>query len=546
MAELYIEQPGLAPITLPVAGNTILLGRAEDNDAVLLADEVSRHHAKIECRAGRIVLIDLKSMNGTYVNRQRIVERVLSHQDDIWLGSKCHIVYRDPEGLGCVMAPRTPTQDSSIIQDLNLIRAEMDRIGNSMTMIGRRGLSDASTTRVIEVDTGKELLSMSRAYRRLAALYDASKLMASEFDLDRRLSEMLDKVMEVMEAERGFVLLRDDQAGRLTVKVARQMGHELHAGSPSMGIAEKAADKGEPVLMASRDQDDRFGGRASIIQQAITSAMCAPLKTEGRIIGSIYLDTSRPGAVFSNEDLELFTSLAAQSAMAIENVRLYEKMVTTEKRRANLGRFLSPAIVEQVMKHDTALQLGGDKHTVTTMFCDIRGFTQIAERLTPTELVMMLNQHFTAMTEIIFTYAGTLDKFIGDEIMAVFGAPIAAADDAERCVRAAMAIQAKNEDLNALRETGGQPTFEIGIGINTGETVAGYVGSPDRMEFTVVGDSVNVARRFCSIAGPGQVVVGETTYEIIKDKAEARPTGSVLLKGKSAPKHGYEILRMKS
>jgi adenylate cyclase len=486
-------------------------------------------------------------MNGTYVNRQRIVERALTHQDDIWLGSKCHITYNDPHGLVCTASTGAEhANSSSIVQDLDQIRAEMDRIGNSMTLIGRQGPTSKIEAPATPLADPTELLNMSRAYRRLAALYEASKLMASEFDLERRLSEMLDKVMEVMEAERGFVMLREDDSGGLAVKVARQMGHELQAGSPSMGIAEKAARDGEPVLMANRDHDDQFGGRASVIRQAITSAMCAPLKTEGRVIGSIYLDTSRAGAVFSNEDLELFTSLATQCAMAIENVRLYKEMVEAEKTRANLGRFLSPAIVEQVMKHDTRLQLGGDKHIVTTLFCDIRGFTAIAERLTPGELVMMLNQHFTAMTEIIFRFAGTLDKFIGDEIMAVFGSPIATPNDAELCVRAALDMQRKNEELNAERKETGQPTFEVGIGINTGETIAGYVGSPDRMEFTVVGDSVNVARRFCSLAAPGQVVIGEPTYAMVENLVEARPTGSVMLKGKSTAKHGYEILRLKS
>ncbi len=545
MAELYIEQPGLAPMTVPITGATVLLGRAEDNDVILLADEVSRHHARIEFRGGKAVLADLKSMNGTYVNRERIAERVLSDQDDIWLGSKCHIIYRQPEPAVPPAAPDTERRGSSIIQDLDEIRAEMDRVGSSMTLIGKRGQPPAGPA-AAETPPPSELISMSRAYRRLAALYEASNLMASEFDLERRLAAMLDKVMEVMEAERGFVLLRDDKSGRLEVKIARHMGRELEAGSPSMGIAERAATDGEPVLMVDRDHDGQFGGRASIIRQAITTAMCAPLKTEGRVAGSIYLDTTCPDAAFSNQDLELFTSLAAQSAMAIENVRLHKEAVEAEKRRANLGRFLSPAIVEQVMQHDTSVRLGGDKRTVTTMFCDVRGFTPIAERLAPFELVMMLNSHFTAMTEIIFAHAGTLDKFIGDEIMAVFGAPIGAPDDAERCVRAALAMQRKNEAFNASRKNAGQPTFDIGIGINTGEAIAGYVGSPDRMEFTVVGDAVNVARRFCSIAGPGQVVVGESTYAIIKDRVEARPTGSVMLKGTSAPKHGFEILRMSS
>jgi adenylate cyclase len=253
------------------------------------------------------------------------------------------------------------------------------------------------------------------------------------------------------------------------------------------------------------------------------------------------VDTSSKTSTFTQEDLELFASLAAQSAMAIDNVRLYEKMVETEKKRANLGRFLSPAIVEQVMKEDTKLELGGRNCSVTTMFCDVRGFTPIAERIKPADLVDMLNEHFTAMTAIIFEHLGTLDKYIGDEIMAVFGSPMSQADDALRAVQAAMAMQSKNAELNAKRLAEGRPIFELGIGLSSGEVVAGYIGSPDRMEFTVVGDKVNTARRLCSLAEPGQIIVSDITYDLVKERAKAKPIGTVMLKGKETPVHAFEI-----
>jgi adenylate cyclase len=297
--------------------------------------------------------------------------------------------------------------------------------------------------------------------------------------------------------------------------------------------------------MVDASQDSPFAGRESIIRQRIASAMCVPLRIEDRLLGSIYLDTRRVGHKVTEEDLELFASLAAQSAMAIDNSRLYEQMVEAEKKRANLGRFLSPAIVDMVMREDTRLELGGAKRFVTTMFCDIRGFTPIAERTTPDQLVSLLNEHFTAMTEIVFGFHGTLDKYIGDEIMAVFGAPLSSDDDAIRAISAALAMQEANIALNAVRAAEQRPQFEMGIGIDTGEVIAGYIGSPDRMEFTVVGDRVNTARRLCSLAGPGQVVVGEATYRLVQPQVEARSIGTVMLKGKELPVHAFEVLRVK-
>ncbi len=543
MAQIIIEQPGMPPQTVPLVRDEIRFGRAEDNEVVLVADEVSRHHAKLVRRGDRYILEDLKSMNGTYVNQQRIVERVLAHLDDIWFGSKCHIVFRDE---GQVDAPRQPEPgDSGIARDLAKIRAELDRAGDTLTLIGRRTPLGV-TTPVPPTPSPEELVKMSRAYHRLSALYKASKVMASAFDLPKRLAAVLDTAIEVMEAERGFVMLRDENDGSLRVHMARQMGHDLQAESPSMSIAGRAALDGEPVLMSGPEGNARFSGRESIVRQRITSAMSVPLRIDQRILGSVYLDTRKPGHRFTEEDLELFASLASQSAMAIENARLYLRMVEAEKTRANFGRFLSPAVVEMVMAEDTGLELGGHKTTVTTMFCDIRGFTFLSEQTPPDALVALLNEHFTAMTEIIFRYRGTLDKYIGDEIMAVFGAPLSEPDDAERAIAAAVDMQRANAELNERREAEGRPAFEMGIGIDTGEVVAGYVGSPDRMEFTVVGDRVNTARRLCSMAGPSQIVVGEATYRIVRPLVDARAIGTVLLKGKATPVHAYEVTGLRA
>lgn len=549
MPQVIIEQPGVPPITVPLSGARISFGRAEDNHVVLVADEVSRHHAVLYRHGQKFILQDKNSLNGTYVNRQRIVERVLAHRDEVWFGSKCRLVYRDDTFFGRADETVADNSDSQLLRDMDKIRAEMDRVGDSLTMIARRGRTPVeSIPESIPTPpphaTPDDLMAMGRAYRRLAALYRASKLMASDFDLARRLSFLLDIAIEELAADRGFVLIRDEESNRLRVTVAREMGQDLAASSPSMGIAGKAAIDGEPVLMTDPSSDQEFRTRESIIRQRISSAMAVPLKIEDRTTGSIYIDTRKTEIVFTEEDLELFASLAVQCAMAIENVRLHEKTVAVEKKRLTLARFLSPAILDEIMREDTSLELGGSKKVVTTMFCDIRGFTKIAERHSPDAIVGILNEHFSAMADIIFQYNGTLDKFIGDEIMAVFGAPLSAGDDALRAVEVALLIVAKNQELNRQRELENRPAFEIGIGINTGEVVAGYIGAPAKMEFTVVGDHVNIARRLCDLAKPGQIIAGGATMAAVHEGIESRLIGNVTLEGKVNLVEAYEILRV--
>lgn len=544
MAQVIVEQPGVSPTTVPLSRPETRFGRSEESDVVLVADEVSRHHAKIIKRGNQFMLQDLNSLNGTYVNRQRIKERVLAHMDEVWFGSKCRLVFHHETAMR--KADSTMRDDSDLLRNMNKIREEMDRVANSMTMIGQRSQTELPSAQRTTAISSEEVQKMGRAYRRLSALYQASQVMASAFDLDSRLSQLLDVVIEVMEAERGFVMLCDPHKDTLSVKVARQMGRELEASSPSMGIAGRAAIDGEPVLMADRDQDSEFGMRESIIRNQIRSAMCVPLRIENRVLGSVYIDTTKSVASFSEEDLELFMSLANQSALAIDNVRLHDKVVEEERRRQNLGRFLSPAIVEKIINEGSEIELGGRKQQVTTLFADIRSSSKLAENLPPLELVELLNEHFTEMTDIVFEYGGTLDKYIGDELMAVFGAPLQNQDDALRAVLCAAAMQARNQALNAEREHAGRQPIHIGIGVETGEVIAGYIGSLRRMEFTVVGDRVNMAKRFCDMAGPDKVVLGDAAWELVKDQVDTHAIGEVMLKGKQIPAQAHELIKIRA
>ncbi|HOQ31497.1 MAG TPA: adenylate/guanylate cyclase domain-containing protein [Candidatus Hydrogenedens sp.] len=542
MPLLIIEQQGISTQTVPIEDKEIVLGRSNDCDVILFTEEISRHHAKIFIKDGAYIIADLKSLNGTYVNRQRIVEHKLKHLDEIWLGSKCRIVFRDD----------IPKKDSKTFQDkdrheskyidqMEHVREEIEEVKNTLFKISKEE-AEPTLQKTKEVVTPSiDIKKLTRTYRRLDALYKATQIMGSAHHLDSKLEQVLDLVIEVLGAERGFILLKDENKNTLVTKVARAMGSGLEANLPSMGIAGKSAIDGEPVLMIDRYADVEFGNRESVIARKITSAMCVPLRIEDRILGSIYIDTIKKKAFFDEGDLDLFCSMANQIALAIENAQLNMKMLEEERKRDNFRRFLPDIVVEQIISKGSAIQLGGEKKKVATMFCDIRGSSQMAERLSPQELLFLLNEHFTAMTEIVFAWNGTLDKYIGDEIMAIFGAPISTGDDTYSAVCASLDILKRNEELNVLRVSEGKPAFQLGIGIETGEVVAGFIGSPKRMEYTVVGDRVNSAKRLCDMANPGAIVVGSGAWAELKGRVRGSPIGTFKVKNKEQFIVAYEV-----
>jgi adenylate cyclase len=246
---------------------------------------------------------------------------------------------------------------------------------------------------------------------------------------------------------------------------------------------------------------------------------------------------------FAQEDLELLKAIGSQMAMVIEQASLNEQIREEERIRNRLERFHSPQVIDMILKggQETLDDMMEPKDaTATILFADINGFTSLAERMPPREVNRILNDFFSRMTDILFNYDGTLDKYIGDGLMAVFGAPMEKEDDAERGICAAQ------EMIQALAAMmAGMPDewkFTIRIGINTGKVVAGNIGSPKRMDYTVIGDAVNTASRLESIAQPNQILIGEETYERVQGKFNIRPVGPRKVKGKTVEVMVYEVL----
>ena len=223
--------------------------------------------------------------------------------------------------------------------------------------------------------------------------------------------------------------------------------------------------------------------------------------------------------------------------------RMAKSLREKEMIKRAFTRYVAREVVEEVLKDPEHLGLTGERREVTVLFCDIRGFTPLAERLSPEEVVMLLNEFYTLMIETTFKHDGTLDKFLGDAVMAVFGAPIAHPDHARRAIRTAIEMRNRIAELNERRTREGKLPIGIGIGMSLGEVVAGTVGTEDRMEYTVIGDSVNVAARLVENARPaGRILISSPTYEAVRDMVDVKDLGPLKVKGKEEEVEVYEVL----
>jgi adenylate cyclase len=272
--------------------------------------------------------------------------------------------------------------------------------------------------------------------------------------------------------------------------------------------------------------------------------MCAPLWNKEQAIGIIHVDSPMLTNCFTLNDLDLLSALANYGAVAVERARLNQKILAEEKKRERLGRFLSPQVTSRILatSESQGAALGvPEVKEVSVLFADIVGFTGMSEKMSPAAVALVLNDYLSRMTDVIFKHEGTLDKYIGDAIMAVFGAPLDMPDHCLRAISAGLEMQERLQEFNAERKEG--PTIRIRIGINSGKAVAGEIGSVNKKEYTVLGDTVNTASRLeSSVAKPGMVVIGENTYETVKAQFKCRSLGRVTLKGKEKEVTAYEVL----
>ncbi len=515
----------------------------------------------------------------------------------------------------------------------------------------------------------QDVAAFTEERKNLLALTEIAQVINSSLQLDEVLRIVMDTIIELTQAERGFLMLRDD-AGQMATRVARNWEQESlnqNEYEVSRTVIQRVIELGESVLTTNAQQDPRFGGQQSIIAFNLRSILCVPLKVKNDLIGVIYADNRIRSGIFTDSQKELLVAFSNQAAIAIDNARLFESLRSTlsevtalknmmdnifasiasgvitaniddivtlcnraaeniigqttqqivgrtlaevlpsiannilpqvanirdrdttitdleishvlplrgmvdwrlnlsplknaeqstqgvaivlddlterkrlEAQRKLFERMVSPAVIQQL--DPNSLALGGKRIDITVLFADIRGFTSFSETQTPEGLVSILNQYLAAGAESVLDEEGTVDKFLGDAVMAWFNAPIPQSDHTLRAVRSALKLRDRVAQLHAILPPEAHLSF--GVGIHYGDAILGLIGTEKRLEYTAIGDSVNTTKRLQENAAKNQIVISELAYERVKDYVIVNPMSPITVKGKRDPIAIYELLDLK-
>ena len=525
--ELIYEIDGRR-VTVKLEGDEVTIGRSGENDVVIKDALVSRRHAKVHRVGGAWRVTDLGSSNGTRVNDADPTNRDLRGGDRIQL-HKFQVLFTDgaQPAVSLISSPAKMFEDS--VGSGTVVRSAVD-----FSVL-------ASRQRTLGVPEGGE----DRLQQLLKIVTKASEALLSSTSLDETLESVLNLVFAHLNVDRGCIMLWDAEKEDLEVRAVKHQrgkGEEIRF---SRTIAEKVYKDKVSILTSDAMSDDRFAGGQSIIDLNIRSAMAAPLWSGDRVEGLIYADSPIRTKAFDHFDLDVLSALGNHAAVAIEQSRLQHSIMEQQLVRQKLERYHSPSVIEHITEQGgSAEQLAAHEMDVTVMFADVVGFTSRCESMEPRKVADLLNRYFSEMAECVFRQDGTLDKFIGDCLMAVFGAPLPAEDHAARGVRAALDMRDALSVLNGPLPPEQQLQFRIGM--HSGSVVAGDIGSIRRSDYTVLGATVNLAARLeATVARPGQILISDETNRIVQDLFETRGAGEYQPKGISRKVPCFEVLGSK-
>jgi adenylate cyclase len=486
----------------PLCEGRTVVGRAPQCDVVINDESISRQHARLVVRPDRVELSDLQSRNGTYLRGEPVREAMLLGGEPLSFGD----VEATIEQRGDEAAPPAGPPSAG---DHTMIRP----LGEPATA--------AVAARVVE------------APRLINLLGEIARTLVATLPLQEILNRVIDLLLAHITTERACLLLADPNTRALTSQIVRrQDGKPSEAVEISRTVRDMVMKQRIAVLTSDVRQDPRFDSSQSVLLSDVRSLICGPLYAGEELIGLLYVDNPVTRQ-FSEADLELFSAIANYAAVAITQGRLAERLREESERRERLQRYHSPAVVERIMATQGTGGddvLGAQDREISVLFADVVGFTTLAETLPPSEVATLLNRFFSEMTEAIFAEEGTVDKFIGDAILAVFGAPVEQPDHARRAVRAAQAMRRAMARLNAA---GDHRVLRVRYAINSGTAIAGDVGSARRREYTVLGDVVNTASRLEALAQPDQIIVSRATYDRLQPPVAATPLGEREIRGRT-------------
>jgi adenylate cyclase len=563
MPHLKYRDPDGETVLLELQDRELVLGRLPSCDVIIPSSVVSRKHARIFPREGGWWIADLGSPLGTFVNRIRIQdETVLRAGDQIAIGEQTISFSDRPAATGRTAPAPSGSSSATAIADLPVT----DPFGSTDSrpvpgvapeVVERQKVEEGPLVRTAMSAQSLDLRDLAAPARsgvrssenELLALVRIADGIHRCPDVQSICRTALEMAMRATGADRGAMAVRDE--------VARDFVHvaELHASGTELTTAPVMVSRTfvrdvmrEKVALFAHDTgaDSKLSMAQSVVALEIRSILAAPLWDGDRILGYLYLDSTGKGRLFGPRDLDLISVIGFQTGTAISRLKLADKIREEQTRRTDLARFFSADVIRHIEEEgrqgrlDPALS--AHEQVVTVLFSDIQGFTSLGEGLEPGDLKVFLDDYFDRMTEIIVDHClGTLDKYMGDGIMALFGAPFSRgeADDARRAVDAAVRMR---ESVEGLRKDYPQHAkMAIRIGINTGKVIAGMMGSRRRLEYSVVGDAVNVASRLESTCEAGRIQIGDSTWQLVKTDFDCAPAGERQVKNRAQPVRTYWV-----
>ncbi len=517
---------------IPLYEGKNLIGRDEHCDIYIPDTRISSRHVLIQVTGNKIEVFDQGSTNGVFLDGKRIQEAHWEFGQVLLIGDTQII-------LKALVENPSPSGYAGT--------------GNTSKLTLNNDLFDFSIVSERKIQAFEPTLQalpedkVQQTLQRMQILYKVVKSLHATLSV----TELLDRVMllffEALHCDTGYILLVNTEDSET---IHSHLAYE--AGQRKENLQEKLYSKTlVTTVMKKRmgfifdlDENQNRDSSLSILELKIKTALCCPIHSEGNVFGVIYLDHKKRGTKFTEDDLELTLHIAGIVGMAIENLNLYKKLKTETRIRDHLKRFLSPNVAEKIIAEQGSgnFHLQSQKTHVVILFADIRGFTSLSENLPPLEIAQLLNLYFSEMCQIIFTNGGTLDKFIGDCMMVLFNVPLAISNPEHVAVQTAQQMRQRLRILGPIWREQGIPEFQVGIGINAGEAVVGSLGTSARMEYTALGDCVNIASRVCGVAKPDQILITDTIYRKLQGELETRYFGATQLKGKKQTVEIYEVV----
>lgn len=516
--------------TLPEGGR-LTIGRAQDNDIRIEDLRVSRHHAVLRSILQKQAIIqNVSNSNILLLNGQTVAneagERPLQSGDEIKI----------MPGLFTVI-----WEDERVLDYTDEPLSVSTRLAPAST--GFTSLLSSAATGYISRD--EELEELRRKAEMLAHLCDMSAALATVFDPKSVLDYATDIVIRMIGADCCAALLVEKGSDDPQPISIRFRDGDVKSSQPrtiSRTAVRTAIEK--RVMLSSNDVlgDANLAVSSMTVLQGIRSLACAPLAGREGVYGALYVD--RRGVVpepFTELDTQLLAAVAAQAATAVEAAHAHERVKRETLARAAFARFMPQHIIEELVDCPDKFQLGGTNKRISVLFCDVRGFTRLAHRAPPETIVDLLNILFTEMAAEIFAHQGTLNKYLGDGLMALFGAPVGNETHAVNAVNAALGMQRRIKKVNFQLAAKGLPSVTLGIGINTGEATVGCIGAEQRSEYTAIGDTVNIASRIEGIAHPDQILITHETVKELGDEFPLSDSWKVEVKHIDEPVQVYSV-----